>query len=98
MILARIKRVHQPHYFTRFRPTRLGLLFNLERPRTVHPRCELHAFGQLDTNPHTVKALHQLFMKNIHLLHPFLDEVVLDLKIKILYREVWQEEPYQPTR
>jgi hypothetical protein len=44
-------------------------------------RGGLDAFGQLNTHPDTVRVLHRNYMENIHLLHPFLDEVVLDHKI-----------------
>lgn len=51
-----------------------------ERPGE-HYRGGLDAFGQLNTHPETVRDLHRNFMENIHILHPFLDEVILDNKI-----------------
>ncbi|CRG90473.1 Estradiol 17-beta-dehydrogenase 11 [Talaromyces islandicus] len=46
-----------------------------------HHRGGLDASGQLNTHPDTVRDLHRNYMENIHILHPFLDEAVLDHKI-----------------
>lgn len=58
----------------------------------------LDEFGQLNTDPDTVRRHHKSYLQHIHILHPFLDENGLEKKIERFIRiySPQRRPPYMP--
>ncbi|KAJ9319696.1 transcriptional regulator family: Fungal Specific TF [Paecilomyces variotii] len=63
--------------------TGLPIMTNTAQPKTRDQLVGgLDEFGQLNTDPETVRKHHRSYLNHLHILHPFLDENSLERKIE----------------